>query len=464
MATGFLKTDGQITREPSILDLTEASSPGNESGIGKYYASSVDNKPHYKASDGEDYDLTIGTNAYWTQSGSTLYPTNREYLALGKGAVTTANYAIHIDGNSTTAESQIALYRHYTAGDSAHISFYSSGGSLGTPTAIGNTHRTGRIDFGGYDGDSYEISARIEGMATELWSNSQRGTEIRFFTTGPGATTLTKRVSIFNNGWMAIGNIDSASNPLEVASDTDPIAATKYHDSATACPLYLRRARGSVGSPADSLAADVGGSIHSYLYRNGAFRDCGYIDFVAEGTVGTDYFSNYISFANRNTSGALQEHMRIRADGDVILSNGSIQISDAGNLTNGTVRYSGSDFEGRLGGAWVSLTGGNEFTTVENADIDSPSEVIDSFADTTCDSAVWFYRVKKGTNYRSGLINAVWNATADTVKYRNISTADLGDTTDVVMSVSISSNNVQLIATVASNDWSIKTKRLFIDD
>lgn len=463
---GFLKIDGRITREESVLDLSETTAPADASGIGKFYASSVDNKPRFVASDGTDYDLTTSlTSPYWSRNGTTIYAKNAgDYLALGQGTITTANFALHIDGNSTEADSTIRLVRHYTTGTSAVISFMSSGGSQASPTAIGSTHRTGRIDFGGYDGDSYEVAGRIEGEVTPtLWSNSERGMELNFYTVAAGATTLAKRMTICDNGWVGIGT-DSASNPLEVVSSTDPLAATKYHDSATACPLYLRRARGTATSPSDSQAGDVGGSLHSYMYRNGAFRDCGYIDFVAEGTVGTDYFSNYMVFANRNTSGTLTEHMRIRADGDVVLSNGSIQLSDAGNLTNGTVRYSGSDFEGRLGGAWVSLTGGNEFTQAQNTDVDSPSEVVDSFADTVCSAASWHYVVSKGSNYRSGLINACWNAASDEVKYRNISTADIGDTSDVVLSVSISSNTVQLIAAVASNDWSVKTKRLLIDD
>ena len=63
MASGFLKIDGRITREASILELVETAEPGNTAGIGKFYSSSSDNKPHFMSSAGVDYDLSVGVPA-----------------------------------------------------------------------------------------------------------------------------------------------------------------------------------------------------------------------------------------------------------------------------------------------------------------------------------------------------------------------------------------------------------------
>ncbi len=108
-----------------------------------------------------------------------------------------------------------------------------------------------------------------------------------------------------------------------------------------------------------------------------------------------------------------------------------------------------------------------EFTTpinivVDNTDIDTGTENVDTFADTAGDGVVWDYIVKKGTNLRAGTIIACWNATGDTVEYNETSTEDIGDTSDLTLTVDIDSNNVRLRGTAASDDWSVKVVRKLI--
>jgi hypothetical protein len=96
-----------------------------------------------------------------------------------------------------------------------------------------------------------------------------------------------------------------------------------------------------------------------------------------------------------------------------------------------------------------------------NTDVDTGTEVVDSFADTTFhdDSGGygfvrWQYLIRKGTDMRSGYVYALWD-TADNVDYYERSDATLGTCTDVQLnlSVDISAGLVRLLATAATDDW-----------
>jgi len=95
----------------------------------------------------------------------------------------------------------------------------------------------------------------------------------------------------------------------------------------------------------------------------------------------------------------------------------------------------------------------------ENTDIDSAAaEVVAQVAHATYTAAFFDFVVKKGTNVRSGTVYACHDGdTTPLVEFTETSTQDLGDTSDVVLSVDISGANMRLLATVASDDWSVKS-------
>jgi hypothetical protein len=98
----------------------------------------------------------------------------------------------------------------------------------------------------------------------------------------------------------------------------------------------------------------------------------------------------------------------------------------------------------------------------ENTDVDSAAaEVVDSFADTDGNSVVWSYLVKSnaGTNLRAGTVIAVWDPTGNTVEYTDTSTDDIGDTSGVDLSVDITSDNVRLMCSTTSDNWSVYVQR-----
>jgi hypothetical protein len=94
----------------------------------------------------------------------------------------------------------------------------------------------------------------------------------------------------------------------------------------------------------------------------------------------------------------------------------------------------------------------------ENTDVDTGAEVVAQVAHATYTAAFFDFVVKKGTNVRSGTVYACHNGdSTPLVEFTETSTNDLGDTSDVTLSVDISGANMRLVATVASDDWSVKS-------
>ena len=91
----------------------------------------------------------------------------------------------------------------------------------------------------------------------------------------------------------------------------------------------------------------------------------------------------------------------------------------------------------------------------ENTDIDSAAAEVVAQVAISYTAAFFDFVVKKGTNVRSGTVYACHDGT--NVEFTETSTNDLGDTSDVTLSVDKTSTNLRLIATVTSDDWSVKS-------
>ena len=91
----------------------------------------------------------------------------------------------------------------------------------------------------------------------------------------------------------------------------------------------------------------------------------------------------------------------------------------------------------------------------ENTDIDSAAAEVVAQVSTTYTAAFFDFVVKKTTNVRSGTVYACHDGT--NVEFTETSTNDLGDTSDVTLSVDKTSTDLRLIATVTSDGWSVKS-------
>jgi hypothetical protein len=101
----------------------------------------------------------------------------------------------------------------------------------------------------------------------------------------------------------------------------------------------------------------------------------------------------------------------------------------------------------------VGSGGSNNKITITGV---TTSVVVDSITDNSIDACVWDYVVKSSTGMRSGTVTGVWNLSNSTFEYYEVSTNDIGNTSGVTLSVSISGLIPKLIMTVTSGTWTIK--------
>jgi hypothetical protein len=98
----------------------------------------------------------------------------------------------------------------------------------------------------------------------------------------------------------------------------------------------------------------------------------------------------------------------------------------------------------------------------ENTDIDTGAETVAEVSMADYTAAFFDFVIKKGTNVRSGTVYACHDGgSPPVVEFTETSTQDLGDTSDVVLSVdktgSGGGSKMRLLATVTSDDWSVKS-------
>ena len=103
----------------------------------------------------------------------------------------------------------------------------------------------------------------------------------------------------------------------------------------------------------------------------------------------------------------------------------------------------------------ITFNNGASITNQINTDVDTGTETVASVAIATYTAAFFDFVIKKTTNVRSGTVYACHDGTS--VAFTETSTQDLGDTSDVTLSVDISGGSMRLRATTTSDDWSVKS-------
>jgi len=98
---------------------------------------------------------------------------------------------------------------------------------------------------------------------------------------------------------------------------------------------------------------------------------------------------------------------------------------------------------------------GAKIRTYENSLVGVGINVVASFPTTDGNGVNFEYLVKNNLNYRVGNIMAVWDGS--NINFTEVTTVDLGNTTDVILLVQINTGNVELIADSVSQPWTVKT-------
>jgi len=150
-----------------------------------------------------------------------------------------------------------------------------------------------------------------------------------------------------------------------------------------------------------------------------------------------------------NSSAAAR--LTILDDGTSAFNTNHLYVSGSGLVGIGTTNPSASlHIQGNL-----QISTGSLYTYGQNTDIDSGSiRTVMSVATGSYRAAFFDYVLNKSTNARAGTVFSVWNGTS--VEWNDVSTNDIGNTTEVNLSVGLSGANVVLYASSSTNDWSMK--------
>ena len=125
-------------------------------------------------------------------------------------------------------------------------------------------------------------------------------------------------------------------------------------------------------------------------------------------------------------------------------------IDSSGKVGIGTASPTAKlDIEGDLQVKGVNIS------NQENLDVDTGTETIATVVKATYDAAFFDFVIKNGTNLRAGTVFAIHDGT--NVEFTETSTNDLGDTSDVTLSVDISGTDMRLRATTTTDNWIIKS-------
>lgn len=160
-----------------------------------------------------------------------------------------------------------------------------------------------------------------------------------------------------------------------------------------------------------------------------------------------------------------------------------LEMTDTGSVFDNDVSITGGDFTATINGASILSNGvvattqtagdnstkvattqyvdsaiGTIITPVENLDVDTGTEVVDTIPLTSGSACFWNYYVKSGTNLRAGTITACWDSSGN-ISFTETSTTDLGSTSDLSLSVAYNSPNIELQATATSDNWIVKANR-----
>src|SRR5690606_6612532 len=103
-------------------------------------------------------------------------------------------------------------------------------------------------------------------------------------------------------------------------------------------------------------------------------------------------------------------------------------------------------------------------TPVINTDVDTGTEVVDSFAVSSARGVLYHWRITNlgDTIQREGILHGSWLPNG-TIEWTNESHPPIGGLVQVTLSLDVDSGNVRLLATSTGNNWTVSAKRYLVD-
>jgi hypothetical protein len=174
---------------------------------------------------GNNKTIQYNNNGSFAGDDKLVWDSGLQRLGLGTN---NPQSALHIVDSSSATLRGIFSFNYTNSGNGSKVAMIGGRGTAISPSPVLSGDSLGFLSFGGYFGtnvNNYSEQVSIGSDATENWSSTARGCNIRFYTTPNGTTTAQLRMMIHHNGNVSIGTA-SSSNILTIQqnSPTDPIA------------------------------------------------------------------------------------------------------------------------------------------------------------------------------------------------------------------------------------------------
>jgi hypothetical protein len=269
---------------------------------------------------------------------------------------------------------------------------------------------------------------------TNYWKSSvimDRDGAMRFTLGGAGTTAGSEDFTILSNGNVGIG-ATSPGAKLQIASTgANPYSSTLDSGS------NMKGIKNVLTSNTDDMVG--------IYFATGTTTDgVHWSGITGSRSDNASHWGTQLNFYTHNNDVANLNHatqkMVIKGDGKIGIGTNdpSEKLDVVGNIELNGALYIGS----------------RGIYQQENTDV-SGLELVANASTSLYRAAFFDYVIQKAGNVRAGTVFACNDG--GSVEYTETSTNDIGDTSDVVLSVDISGGNMRLLADAATSGWSVKS-------
>ena len=414
---------------------------------------------------------TTDGKVFMAVSGS-LGPSVQELFATNTsntGSLNISGGNINLQGNQNVTGSLYItsgdLYingTQYTAATSGTSGTSGSSGTSGTSGSSGTSGTSGSSGSDGTSGTSGSSgSDGTSGTSGSSGSDGTSGTSGSDGTSGTSGSDGTSGDSLFTNVGTAPNDFWTTTNNIQITGSLIVTSGGTFNAGVNVSAGNIILDSGSY-----LLVEDTGYISSSHVYANGltvktGATITGSLTMVGDiipsidqtynlGSLSKQWKHIYVSTGSIWMNGI--EILFMNTNNQIVLGNqiinttgttGNTLTSVSGSFSvTGSATFSEKVYIGSTSNYFLSSVTTNGTSTVQN-------DLTGSY-----NSAFYKYSISKGVNARSGEITAIWNGS--NIVYKESSTTDIGNTSDLSFSVSLQGSNVNLNA-ASTGGWTVKT-------